>query len=140
MCRGFEDWAERRAVYTQRANVPGRASDIGDVQIQDRRRASERNKRALHIALTSQQAAFFGRHRDEYNRAGGPGQMRERLGRAQDRSHPRGVILSSIVDGVAAHRGTDSFVVPMRSEERRVGKECRSRWWPGCWRYQLEAE
>src|SRR5947207_14618409 len=26
--------------------------------------------------------------------------------------------------------GTSDQLLPLRSEERRVGKECRSRWWP----------
>src|SRR5690242_21831420 len=30
-----------------------------------------------------------------------------------------------------AHKGAaKGFLFPTRSEERRVGKECRSRWWP----------
>src|SRR2546427_10905180 len=41
---------------------------------------------------------------------------------------PKGMI---VVDGWAGRLGTTvSYTVPARSEERRVGKECRSRWSP----------
>src|SRR5438034_10252407 len=35
------------------------------------------------------------------------------------------IVCGSTIESVVRQRGT-----PRRSEERRVGKECRSRWWP----------
>src|SRR5438445_2777110 len=43
---------------------------------------------------------------------------------AQGRLHHAGNLLQAFVAGLM------SIVVVVRSEERRVGKECRSRWWP----------
>src|SRR5690606_40201717 len=38
--------------------------------------------------------------------------------------------LADTIDGINAIRDDDPHIVPVRSEERRVGKECRSRWSP----------
>src|SRR5262249_58308090 len=44
-----------------------------------------------------------------------------------------GIIGSQIRDAIVsqfiAYSGLAKFVIQSRSEERRVGKECRSRWW-----------
>src|SRR5439155_11654282 len=36
----------------------------------------------------------------------------------------------ALLGGLGARRDRDSSGPKERSEERRVGKECRSRWWP----------
>src|SRR5438270_505982 len=38
-----------------------------------------------------------------------------------------------VVDDVELEIGQGEVVGLLRSEERRVGKECRSRWWPWDW-------
>ena len=46
---------------------------------------------------------------------------------------PEGIILESVLEGYAEYYSADlseKVVRGMRSEERRVGKECRSRWSP----------
>src|SRR5438270_11756590 len=52
----------------------------------------------------------------------------------RDRDIPKGDINVNCVDGVAFLRGQVERpdlveLIEARSEERRVGKECRSRWW-----------
>ena len=40
------------------------------------------------------------------------------------------LIQSTSIPGVAQRTGATAYYLEMRSEERRVGKECRSRWSP----------
>ena len=87
MRRAFEDWAECRPIHTERSNVAGGPSDIGNVEVQDRCRARKRHERLLNVTLASQQTTFFGRRCKEYDRASGPRQVRESLCGAKDRSH-----------------------------------------------------
>src|SRR3712207_9377586 len=45
------------------------------------------------------------------------------------RTHPRRNIVTRAL-GIEPTVRVDAWVLPLRSEERRVGKECRSRWSP----------
>jgi len=47
-----------------------------------------------------------------------------------DISGPDGVPVEMVVDGVLGAFAAFLFSIGLRSEERRVGKECRSRWSP----------
>ena len=40
------------------------------------------------------------------------------------------IMCSIFMAGCAVHASPDDYAVNERSEERRVGKECRSRWSP----------
>src|SRR5438093_12597127 len=53
------------------------------------------------------------------------------VGQHLDPRHPVGVRPHGVVDACEVHRElAAAFLQEMRSEERRVGKECRSRWAP----------
>ena len=43
---------------------------------------------------------------------------------------PRTLIQANLLDDLARRQGNEICVFSVRSEERRVGKECRSRWSP----------
>src|SRR5205807_6810389 len=56
-------------------------------------------------------------------------------------SSPRDLfrIVRALLDTVYG-TGAKTALVRWRSEERRVGKECRSRWWPGHYRKKTQSD